>query len=185
MQGPIQLSTNSATRASFGLLRLVEHRNLRADRKALRGGEELAFDRDDLAGHGLETNARPIARVVPVGNLPVTNHFAGGAFRIGREDQGAPGQVACEQQTTHAQREQQPGCEVEDSESHLHDSRNHNRFASLFDVGSTMSEPEKKGSKWPWILVPIAAFSVFFGLRECQHRLPPAEQAAPADPAPQ
>ena len=44
-----------------------------------------------------------------------------------------------------------------------------------------MSEPEKKGSKWPWILVPIAAFSMFFGLRECQQRLPPAEHAAPAD----
>jgi len=48
-----------------------------------------------------------------------------------------------------------------------------------------MSEPEKKGSKWPWILVPIAAFSVFFALRECQHRLPPTEHAAPAEPAPQ
>ena len=47
-----------------------------------------------------------------------------------------------------------------------------------------MSEPEKKGSKWPWILVPVAAFSIFFGLRECQHRIPPAEHAAPADPAP-
>ena len=42
-----------------------------------------------------------------------------------------------------------------------------------------MSEPEKKGSKWPWILVPIAAFSLFFLLRECQHRLPPAEHATP------
>jgi hypothetical protein len=47
-----------------------------------------------------------------------------------------------------------------------------------------MIEPEKKGSKWPWILVPIAAFAIFFGLRECQHRIPPAEHAAPADPAP-
>jgi len=48
-----------------------------------------------------------------------------------------------------------------------------------------MTEPEKKGSKWPWILVPIGAFSIFFALRECQQRIPPAEHAAPADPAPQ
>jgi hypothetical protein len=48
-----------------------------------------------------------------------------------------------------------------------------------------MTEPEKKGSKWPWILVPIGAFSIFFALRECQQRLPPADLAAPADPAPQ
>ena len=43
-----------------------------------------------------------------------------------------------------------------------------------------MSEPEKKGSIWPWIIVPLGAFSVFFLLRECQHRLPPTGQAAPA-----
>jgi hypothetical protein len=48
-----------------------------------------------------------------------------------------------------------------------------------------MTEPEKKGSKWPWILVPIAAFSLFFVLRECQHRLPPADHATPAEAAPQ
>jgi hypothetical protein len=48
-----------------------------------------------------------------------------------------------------------------------------------------MIEPEKKGSKWPWILVPIAAFSIFFLLRECQHRIPPAEHATPAAPASQ
>jgi hypothetical protein len=48
-----------------------------------------------------------------------------------------------------------------------------------------MTEPEKKGSKWPWILVPIAAFSLFFVLRECQHRLPAADHATPAEPAPQ
>ena len=53
-----------------------------------------------------------------------------------------------------------------------------------------MSEPEKKGSIWPWIIVPLGAFSVFFLLRECQHRLPPTGQVAPAastaapDPAP-
>jgi hypothetical protein len=40
-----------------------------------------------------------------------------------------------------------------------------------------MSESEKKGSAWPWIAVPIAAVSLFFVLRECQHRLPPAEHA--------
>ena len=84
-----------------------------------------------------------------------------------------------------AQGKQQTGCEIENSKRHLHDSGNHNRFASLFDVGSTMIEPEKKGSKWPWILVPIAAFSLFFGLRECQQRLPPADHATPAEPAPQ
>ena len=48
------------------------------------------------------------------------------------------------------------------------------------EVGRTMSEPEKKGSIWPWIIVPLGAFSVFFLLRECQHRLPPTEQATPA-----
>jgi hypothetical protein len=48
-----------------------------------------------------------------------------------------------------------------------------------------MIEPEKKGSKWPWILVPVAAFTLFFLLREYTHRLPPAEQATPDEPAPQ
>jgi hypothetical protein len=48
-----------------------------------------------------------------------------------------------------------------------------------------MSEPEKKGSVWPWILVPVAAFSIFFGLRECQHRIPPAGHVTPEVPAPQ
>jgi hypothetical protein len=42
-----------------------------------------------------------------------------------------------------------------------------------------MSEPEKKGSIWPWIVVPLGAFSVFFLLRECQHRLPPTGQVTP------
>jgi hypothetical protein len=47
-----------------------------------------------------------------------------------------------------------------------------------------MSESEKKGSTWPWIAVPVAAVVVFFALRECQHRLPPAEHApATAVPA--
>jgi hypothetical protein len=41
-----------------------------------------------------------------------------------------------------------------------------------------MSESEKKGSAWPWIAVPVAAVSLFFVLRECQHRLPPAERAS-------
>ena len=44
-----------------------------------------------------------------------------------------------------------------------------------------MSEPEKKGSPWPWILVPIAAFSLFFVLRQCRQSLPAAEHA-PAAP---
>ena len=55
-----------------------------------------------------------------------------------------------------------------------------------------MSETEKKGSTWPWIAVPVAAVIVFFALRECQHRLPPAEHApatavpaAPESPAPE
>jgi hypothetical protein len=43
-----------------------------------------------------------------------------------------------------------------------------------------MSEPEKKGSPWPWILVPVAAFSLFFVLRECRQNLPPAEHAPAA-----
>jgi hypothetical protein len=43
-----------------------------------------------------------------------------------------------------------------------------------------MSEPEKKGSIWPWIIVPLGAFSVFFLLRECQHRLPLTGQVTPA-----
>lgn len=50
-----------------------------------------------------------------------------------------------------------------------------------------MSEPEKKGSPWPWILVPVAAIGLFFVLRECRQNLPPAPDhaAAPADsPAP-
>ena len=41
-----------------------------------------------------------------------------------------------------------------------------------------MSEAEKKGSPWPWILVPIAAVSLFFVLRECRSHLPPAPHAA-------
>jgi len=60
------------------------------------------------------------------------------------------------------------------------------RLASLFDVGSTMSESDKKGSAWPWIAVPLCAIVLFFVLRECQHRLPPAEHApgvSAADPA--
>jgi hypothetical protein len=48
-----------------------------------------------------------------------------------------------------------------------------------------MSETEKKGSAWPWIAVPLAAVAVFFLLRECQHRLPPApHSAAPAATVP-
>ena len=48
-----------------------------------------------------------------------------------------------------------------------------------------MSEPDKKGSPWPWILVPVAAVSLFFVLRECRQNLPPAATAAePADPQP-
>ena len=44
-----------------------------------------------------------------------------------------------------------------------------------------MSEAEKKASPWPWFLVPIAAVSLFFVLRECRSHLPPAEHAtAPA-----
>jgi hypothetical protein len=40
-----------------------------------------------------------------------------------------------------------------------------------------MSEPEKKGSPWPWILVPVAAVSMFFVLRQCRQSIPPAERA--------
>jgi hypothetical protein len=48
-----------------------------------------------------------------------------------------------------------------------------------------MSESEKKGSAWPWIAVPVAAMSLFFVLRECQHRLPPAQHApAPSTTVP-
>jgi hypothetical protein len=51
-----------------------------------------------------------------------------------------------------------------------------------------MSEAEKKGSKWPWILVPLGAFSLFFILRYCQSNVPaaeprPAVEATPAEPA--
>ena len=42
-----------------------------------------------------------------------------------------------------------------------------------------MSEPEKKGSPWPWILVPVAAVSMFFVLRECRQKLPPAPDHSP------
>ena len=50
-----------------------------------------------------------------------------------------------------------------------------------------MSEPEKKGSPWPWIVVPVAAFSLFFVLRSCRQSLPPGEHAPAAEvsaPAP-
>ena len=40
-----------------------------------------------------------------------------------------------------------------------------------------MSEAEKKGSPWPWFLVPIAAVILFFVLRECRSHLPPADHA--------
>jgi hypothetical protein len=45
-----------------------------------------------------------------------------------------------------------------------------------------MSEPEKKGSPWPWILVPLAAVGLFFVLRQCRQNLPPSaiHPAAPA-----
>jgi hypothetical protein len=58
------------------------------------------------------------------------------------------------------------------------------RLRSLVDVGSTMSEPEKKGSPWPWILVPVAAISLFFVLRECRQNLPPAPDHAAASTIP-
>jgi len=44
-----------------------------------------------------------------------------------------------------------------------------------------MSEPEKKGSPWPWFLVPVAAISLFFVLRECRQNLPPANTAPEAE----
>jgi hypothetical protein len=44
-----------------------------------------------------------------------------------------------------------------------------------------MSEAEKKGSTWPWILVPVGAVVLFFVLRYCQQHLPPAGQPAPAE----
>jgi hypothetical protein len=49
-----------------------------------------------------------------------------------------------------------------------------------------MSEPEKKGSPWPWILVPVAAVGLFFVLRQCRQNLPPAaiHSAAPAVTSP-
>jgi len=47
-----------------------------------------------------------------------------------------------------------------------------------------MSEGEKKGSKWPWILVPVGAISLFFILRYCQHQMPPAEPHHPAEATP-
>ena len=47
-----------------------------------------------------------------------------------------------------------------------------------------MTEAEKKGSKWPWILVPVGAVSLFFILHYCQRHLPPAEQARPAEATP-
>jgi uncharacterized membrane-anchored protein len=46
------------------------------------------------------------------------------------------------------------------------------------------SDKSKKGSTWPWILVPVAAISMFFVLRYCQQHVPPAEQAHPADATP-
>lgn len=52
-----------------------------------------------------------------------------------------------------------------------------------------MSEADKKGSPWPWILVPVAAISLFFVLRQCRQNLPPSEIAtgaeaeSPSDPS--
>jgi outer membrane protein OmpA-like peptidoglycan-associated protein len=52
---------------------------------------------------------------------------------------------------------------------------------------------ERKGSILPWLIVPIAALLLFFGLRNCQQKIPaaatPAPEAAPveappAEPAP-
>jgi len=40
-----------------------------------------------------------------------------------------------------------------------------------------MSELDKKGSAWPWIVVPVVAVVLFFALRECRQSLPPAEHA--------
>ena len=48
-----------------------------------------------------------------------------------------------------------------------------------------MSELEKKASPWPWFLVPIAAVSLFFVLRECRRTLPAAEQAPSHETAPE
>jgi len=47
-----------------------------------------------------------------------------------------------------------------------------------------MSETEKKGSPWPWFLVPVAAVSLFFVLRQCRQNLPPAEHAPATEAAP-
>jgi hypothetical protein len=47
-----------------------------------------------------------------------------------------------------------------------------------------MSEPEKRGSALPWILVPIATVTLFFVLRECRQALPAAEHATSDVPAP-
>jgi len=47
-----------------------------------------------------------------------------------------------------------------------------------------MSEAEKKGSPWPWFLVPIAAVILFFVLRECRSHLPPAGHATSPAAAP-
>ena len=54
-----------------------------------------------------------------------------------------------------------------------------------------MIEPEKKGSTWPWIAVPVAAVIVFLSLGEGKNRLPGTDHgpatavpAAPDVPAP-
>ena len=47
-----------------------------------------------------------------------------------------------------------------------------------------MSEADKKGSKWPWILVPVGAVSLFFILRYCQQHVSSAELAHPAEATP-
>jgi hypothetical protein len=46
-----------------------------------------------------------------------------------------------------------------------------------------MSEADKKGSPWPWILVPVAAVTLFFVLRQCRQNLPPHEVATATDTA--
>ncbi len=50
-------------------------------------------------------------------------------------------------------------------------------------IGAAAGQAERKASILPWLIVPIAALLLFFGLRSCQQRAPEAMAPAP-DPTP-
>jgi outer membrane protein OmpA-like peptidoglycan-associated protein len=51
-------------------------------------------------------------------------------------------------------------------------------------IGAAAQQVERKGSALPWLIVPIAALLLFFGLRSCQKEAPQATAPAPEAAAP-